>query len=211
LKYPRLAALFAAVVAGALLLPGTVSAADPAVDRLVAAADTGQVVLDEYGKPLPTPKLPPGIQGLGWAPWPVYFVNLHSNMCLEIPASQTHNGAAAAQWHCLAGNWTQQWWRYHIEGDGSVSWFYLYNANSGKCLEVWYPDNRARVMQWTCHWGNEQVWKAYGGVENGGYWNFQNEWSGRCLEVDGWRRDAGAPVTQWDCHGGANQRWGIRY
>jgi hypothetical protein len=212
-RYSRLAHLLAVVVAAGLLLPTTVSASASAVKRPAAAAGTEQVVLDEYGKPLPTPKLPPGIQGLGWSPTPVWFINLHSSKCLEIQSWFVWNAAPAQQWTCLSGGTNQKWWRYHIEGDGSVSWYYLYNAHSGKCLEVDgpYPHNGARITQWECYWGNAQKWKIYGGVENGGYWLYENEHTHKCLEIGGWRRDDGAPAIQWDCHGGANQRWGTRW
>ncbi|MFE6865005.1 RICIN domain-containing protein [Kitasatospora sp. NPDC057692] len=78
----------------------------------------------------------------------------------------------------------------------------LGSANSPHCLEVagWSTDNGAPIQQWSCHGGNNQLWRAAGGP-------VVNEHSGKCLEIGGWSTDNGAPAQQWDCNGGANQNW----
>jgi hypothetical protein len=157
---------------------------------------------------LPTPTKPGGISVQGWWYGPVLLQNLNSGKCLG-NGWQTNNGQFIFQWDCIAGDPTQQWWVWFDQGDGSVAYQYYYNVYSRKCMEVdgWSTLNYAQVQQWDCHWGANQYWLRYGGVENGGYWVEENWNSHKCLDMKWWSTANMGRAIQYDCHGMANQRW----
>ncbi|WP_243751686.1 RICIN domain-containing protein [Niastella caeni] len=65
-------------------------------------------------------------------------MNVNSNMCLDVTAGSTSNGALIQQWG-YAGSYNQQW---TIEGTGD-GYFKIINRNSGKCL-----DDSRLYQQW---------------------------------------------------------------
>ncbi len=136
------------------------------------------------------------------------IVNKHSGQCLEVFSSSTANGATVDQWTCNHTA-TQQWFLVdHGLGDygDSIS---LVNANSGKCLEVYYSSlaNGAKVDQWTCNGTATQTWlKGYG---SDGYYGLTNLNSWKVLEVFSSSTAKGAKVDQWTSNNTATQRWSI--
>ncbi|GAA3862514.1 hypothetical protein GCM10022243_31260 [Saccharothrix violaceirubra] len=83
----------------------------------------------------------------------------------------------------------------------------IVSRHSGKCMEVDHGslDSGRRVLQWHCHGGQHQLWRAVD--MKTGYVQLRVEHSDKCLEVDHGYLHAGAAVLQWDCHGGTHQQW----
>ncbi|MEU0687418.1 RICIN domain-containing protein [Streptomyces uncialis] len=138
----------------------------------------------------------------------ILIQNARSNKCLEIYSSQTRNGAIAVQWGCHGGA-NQRWLLNCWEGCNENALFTLVNAHSRKCLEVAGSStaNKARVQQWDCHGGRNQVWqrtRSSGGFDPSLYWN---QASNKVMEVYDNSTADGASVVQWDAHGANNQYW----
>jgi hypothetical protein len=80
------------------------------------------------------------------------------------------------------------------------------SANGGKCLDVFEEsyENGATVGQWTCNWGDNQLWHV---DPLGSGYQIQARHSDKCLDVLEDSHENGAAVIQWECHGGSNQTW----
>ncbi|KAA9381722.1 ricin-type beta-trefoil lectin domain protein [Microbispora cellulosiformans] len=95
----------------------------------------------------------------------VSFVNGRSGKCLEPNqadgTSGLGNGTGIVQYTCHHG--VQQHWRQIAMGDG---YFLFQNRRSGLCMEVNQGDgtyglgNGTGVLQYTCHGGAQQQWRA---------------------------------------------------
>ena len=85
----------------------------------------------------------------------------------------------------------------------------LIAQHSGKCLDVSgaSPDDRAEIIQWQCHGGENQQWRVE--AVTGGY-QLVARHSGKCLDVRGESTNDGGSIIQWSCHSGANQTWLLR-
>jgi hypothetical protein len=62
--------------------------------------------------------------------------------------------------------------------------------------------NGAKVIQWTCHGGDNQKWRV---STQGAGFRLQAVHSGACLDVAGVSTAVGAAFQQWACHTGGNQ------
>ncbi|MGI8334760.1 RICIN domain-containing protein [Actinomadura scrupuli] len=95
----------------------------------------------------------------------VSFINVRSGKCLEPNQADgtfgLGNGTGIVQFTCHHG--VQQHWRQIAMGDG---FFLFQNRRSGLCMEVNQGDgtfglgNGTGVLQFTCHGGAQQQWRA---------------------------------------------------
>jgi hypothetical protein len=78
--------------------------------------------------------------------------------------------------------------------------------HSGLCLDVvnWGKDNGVGVIQYSCHYGANQLWQFVPAGDN--YFYIKNVNSGKCLDVPN-RSSGGVNIDQWECVGGENQKW----
>ncbi|RLK60852.1 RICIN domain-containing protein [Actinokineospora cianjurensis] len=88
------------------------------------------------------------------------------------------------------------------------AWHELRPKSSDKCLDVEGAslDSGADIIQWTCHYGDNQAWQLVL-VESYDIYQIVAKSSGKCLDVTGAATDSGAQVIQWDCSGDTNQQW----
>ncbi|MEZ4866052.1 MAG: putative Ig domain-containing protein [Caldilineaceae bacterium] len=87
--------------------------------------------------------------------------------------------------------------------------YQLVNVRSKRCVDVYGAStaNGARIVQWSCHTGNNQKWL----VETvGANYRLTAVHSGKVIDVNGGSTQTGAKLIQWPWHGGANQQWTIR-
>jgi hypothetical protein len=197
-----LAVLFSVVPASAA--PPPASAAPAAAASTAKAPAAGAPKLAR--PPTPT-RHGEGVAG-GWY-GPYQLQNLNSSMCVDM-GNSTANGAGAIQWTCQSGRPTQQWWVWETVTDCCVGIQWLYNWQSGMCLETWSGHQRGiQLVQGPCNWDETELWVVAGGVTSG-FDYYSNQFSDLCMDVDGWSTAAGAAMLQWDCHGGANQVFATR-
>jgi hypothetical protein len=74
---------------------------------------------------------------------------------------------------------------------------------NGKCLALAgaSTQNGAKVIQWPCGGGDEQVWARIS------LDRFQNKNSGLCLAIPGTNPPAGTEAIQWTCSESVSQQW----
>lgn len=98
-----------------------------------------------------------------------------------------------------------------------VTYTELVDGNAGKCLDVagGSTANGAKVQQWGCWGGANQLW-AMVPSQVPGYFTVRNLNSGKCLDVAGVStvgnttiigRINGSTVQQWGCWNGPQQLW----
>ena len=197
------------LTAGAAAMPSAASAdqspaaASPVAAGLVKAADNTATP----PKP-PAPKTKDGMSIAGGWYGPYQLQVFYGGHCLDMMGSRT-SGAIAKLNTCQGGRNTQKWWVWQTEGDGSVSYQYLQNADSGMCLEVRNTVNNGAAYQGPCNWNSTEIWIMAGGA-NSGYWSFRNQYSYRCLVTYGYSPYRGADAVQYDCANAANQLWAQR-
>lgn len=89
---------------------------------------------------------------------------------------------------------------------------YLIRAKqSGRCVDVagGSSADRANVIQWSCHSGNNQRWIL--NQMSDGHYQVKSKLSGKCLEVADSSSVNGANVQQLTCNNNGNQRWKLDY
>jgi hypothetical protein len=125
----------------------------------------------------------------------------HSGLCLQV---NDGNGAGATQQPCDGNNPTMLWVPQAM--NGSQDTFSFVNAADNRCLDVngASKDNGAQIVQWDCHGGANQLWRA---VRDGDGYRLVSLNSGRCVGIDSGNPAPGAVGRQWDCDGSPNQRW----
>jgi hypothetical protein len=193
----------ATLTAGAAATPSAVTA-----DQFAATAGLVKVADNTPTPPKPpTPKTKGGISIAGGWYGPYQLQVFYGGNCLDMMGSRT-SGAIAKLNTCQSGRNTQKWWVWQTEGDGSVSYRYLQNADSGMCLEVRNTVNNGAAYQGPCNWNSTEIWIKSGG--SSGYWNFRNQYSYRCLVTYGFSPNRGADAVQYDCANAANQLWAER-
>ncbi|MCB0112170.1 MAG: RICIN domain-containing protein, partial [Caldilineaceae bacterium] len=87
--------------------------------------------------------------------------------------------------------------------------YQLVNVGSNLCVDVngGSTSNGARIIQWSCHTGNNQKWR----VETvGTHYRLTAVHSNKVIDVYGGSTRAGAKLIQWSWHSGTNQQWTIR-
>jgi hypothetical protein len=65
--------------------------------------------------------------------------------------------------------------------------------------------NNTPVHQWACDQYADYQCQQWAEIPVSGGYEFQNVYSGRCLDVLDYRSDDGAPLQIWDCTGATNQ------
>ncbi|HKT02129.1 MAG TPA: RICIN domain-containing protein [Rugosimonospora sp.] len=88
------------------------------------------------------------------------------------------------------------------------SWGKAANAGNGQCIDVKTEDgtgNGARVQEWNCNGGDEQLWVRASSAD--GTVNLVNKWTGKCLQPIGGSPVIGATMEVWDCNGSRAQQW----
>jgi hypothetical protein len=84
----------------------------------------------------------------------------------------------------------------------SQPYHYLYNWQSGKCLNVpgGSKKNGVQLDQWACSGWTSQMWEPIVGFGPVGEVTFRNEATGQCMNVRGYSTKDGAAIQQWPCH-----------
>jgi cytochrome c peroxidase len=118
----------------------------------------------------------------------------HSGKCLDAPG-----GAALVQATCRDGR-NLQWEEVPVKGG-----FMLRSRQTQQCIDIEGASRQpgARVLQWSCHGGTNQVFQWRDGM-------LVARHSNQCLDVFGASAADGAALVQWPCHGGGNQRFTLQ-
>ncbi|GAA2417068.1 hypothetical protein GCM10010404_89490 [Nonomuraea africana] len=132
-----------------------------------------------------------------------------TGLCVKAPAHPTSgtgqaNGSVVLLDFC--GGWmagTQTWTASPISGTAGL--YRIKRQGTNLCLEIggWANYDAAAALTWTCHDGANQTWRLR--WDGGGWWEFRNEASVRCLDVR--VHQAWTSLYQWGCHGGGEQQW----
>jgi Ca2+-binding RTX toxin-like protein len=179
--------------------------------------------LDSNGSLSPTNES--GFYRLRWAwdlvpPPPIQIKSRFSEKCADIENDSLENGAIFQQFKCSKNLLAQQQWLfkptriydlYFIPRD----YYQIISVNSGKCLEVnnWSTADKAKVDQWSCHGGKNQLWRL-DRLDSTDYYQIVNvntigflDSGKKCLDVSDWSTKEGAQIWQYSCNGNANQQW----
>jgi len=111
---------------------------------------------------------------------------------------------------CCAATVSAQDWRGRGDGPGRRP-TPIIASHSNKCVDVYgaSADNGAAVIQWSCHYGDNQTWRFE--WQGNGMYQIVAQHSGKCLDLNlnspGRGYNNGDRIIQWDCHGGQNQKW----
>jgi hypothetical protein len=134
------------------------------------------------------------------------WINLNSDMYLDLSGPGTANGTPVHQWSYNGGD--NQWWFRSNAIYGNV--FTRYGSN--KCMGVGGASQAAGapVVEWDCNGSPDQQWIyiATGGYADGyPIYHIINLNSGQCLGVQGGSTALGSQVVQWPCNGNPDQAW----
>jgi hypothetical protein len=138
----------------------------------------------------------------------------HSDRCLDVSGNSQSNGAKLQQYWCHEG--LNQQWRLVFTGltdEYGGPWYELQVASSHKCIDIEGAStgNRARAQQYTCHGGDNQLFRLvdvsydYSRI----YYELVAKHSGKCLDVEGDLVTDNAKVWQYTCDEGYNQQWAL--
>lgn len=89
--------------------------------------------------------------------------------------------------------------------------FEIVATHSEKCLDVlgYGTHDGARVVQWDCHGGPNQLWYLERRADN--QWQIRNYHSDKCLDAHNPTThkppEQGTWLQQWTCLGNVNQAW----
>jgi hypothetical protein len=97
-------------------------------------------------------------------------------------------------------------WEFRPDSHG---FFEIRNRVTGKCMDVygWSTSDGGRVVQWSCHGGDNQKWILAPSSGNSGTFDIVNKLSLKSLDVTGVGTANGTPMQQWGYTGGGNQRF----
>ncbi|TMR20265.1 RICIN domain-containing protein [Nonomuraea turkmeniaca] len=133
-----------------------------------------------------------------------------TSLCVKAPAhpasgSGEANGSVVLLEFC-GSSWmptTKTWTANRVSGTTDL--YRIRRQWTNLCLEIggWANHDAATALTWTCHSGANQTWRLR--WDGGGWWEFRNEASLRCLDVRVHR--AWTSLNQWGCHGGGEQQW----
>lgn len=127
------------------------------------------------------------------------FVNVQSQICLDVSADSRVPGGNIQQWTC--NDLGPQNFVTTATGTG---YYTLRGQNSGLCAEISGDD----VVQGTCTGAATQAWRL---VSVGtGYVTAVNQSSSQCLDVAAGSTAPGADVRQYTCNGQAPQIWSLQ-
>ena len=110
----------------------------------------------------------------------------HSGQCLEVYQGSVVPATGTVQYTCHAG--LHQSWTFLPLGGGE---YQVKVGHSGQCLEVDQGGpsagmaNGDRILQWTCHGGEQQRWRINGMGSTWGinWYQLENVRSGKCMEL----------------------------
>jgi galactose oxidase len=145
----------------------------------------------------------------GSAPY-VQVIAAHSGKCLSV--SGTGNAAPVVQASCTGIN-SQRW---IVQNFGQ---FYRLMAYSGLCLNVSeaVPDNGARLIQWPCVGGINEIWAfSEGFLGQTDRTRLVNSSSNLCAEDSGFSLAENSSIILWNCKRAGsgsdvtNQQWALR-
>lgn len=93
----------------------------------------------------------------------------------------------------------------------NVGTYVIRAKQSGRCVDVsgGSSADRANVIQWSCHSGNNQRWIL--NQMSDGHYQIKSKLSGKCLDVADSSSVNGANVQQLTCNNNGNQRWKLDY
>lgn len=117
-----------------------------------------------------------------------------SGKCFDMTGN-TAKGVRQHAWDCNPANANQIFTAEYIDGD----WFRIKSARSNRCVDISGANksDRAPVIQWDCHTGDNQKWRLVKRAD--GRSSLMVKHSGKCLDLEGGKRDNGAPFIQWTC------------
>jgi hypothetical protein len=135
------------------------------------------------------------------------WININSQLAMEVYHSLTANGAAVDQWPYNGTN--AQWW---VRAQNSSGYDLVINVNSGKCMGVGGGSTawQAPVVQWDCNGSPDQKWAWHGTGSTYNGWpvyNIVNYNSGLCLDVPHSSTTQGQALWQYGCNGTGAQAW----
>jgi hypothetical protein len=172
---------------------GATAAPGHAGDTPLPGLVTGASPLPEQPESSVTPSESADASGRQVLP-PVGALQTASSQCLDI--EKTDNGAWAMAADC-GGSDQQRWQLTRTSNDQ----YLVVNLATGECLDAEKAsrDDGARILQWTCHDGNNQHWLVRGDPNTFALINVN---SGMCATVEG-----DGKVRQHPCRAHASQRW----
>ena len=135
---------------------------------------------------------------------------------MGVEGGQTGDGAGVNVW--TDGNGVSQRFQFRRKGDGIAyqNAFQIVVRHTGKCLDVtgFSQNNGAKVVQWQCHGGPNQLWYFHKRAgEGNALWELRAWHSNKCLDAANPSLTApsqGAYLQQWECLDGQNQAWRIQ-
>jgi Ca2+-binding RTX toxin-like protein len=157
---------------------------------------------------------------LEMTPPPTQIISRFSNKCAGVKDQSSDNGAMLQQSECNRDLLAQQWYlvptRTYELGVIAHEYYQIKSKISNKCLEVydWSTDDKAKVDQWDCHGGKNQLWQLdrlnstdYYQIVNVNTIGLFGSGKKKCLDVSDWSQDDGAQIWQYSCNSNANQQW----
>ncbi|MEU4211924.1 RICIN domain-containing protein [Streptomyces sp. NPDC026206] len=163
-----------------------------------------------------------------WNPVPHPFLHPESNYLMQsadtrerdgrhvlvadVFRGSTDNAAKLIVWVRTGGDNQRFQFRAPRTSNGGVfqNKFEIVAKNSGKCLDVqgFGTHDGARIIQWPCHGGSNQLWYLERRADN--TWQIRSYHSHKCLDAHNPALTApsqGTHLQQWSCIGGKNQSW----
>ncbi|WP_406863321.1 RICIN domain-containing protein [Streptomyces sp. HUAS MG47] len=87
----------------------------------------------------------------------------------------------------------------------TTNWWFR-NVKTNKCLDAAGTHPGAWVIQYDCHWGQNQLW--YYSTNSRGNSVIKNKASNLCLSIDRADGNYGTPLVLWYCDDNWSQEWG---
>jgi hypothetical protein len=136
------------------------------------------------------------------------IISYHSKKALDLPGGLSNDSIKIQQWAWDRANSNQRWL---LIPTGNLEEYWIVSPSTQKCLDIsgWSQSNLANLIQYTCHFGNNQRFKrikqGYGwlgtlsgknyGYQN--YYSFESVNSHKYLDIDNWSTKDGALVLQY--------------
>ena len=127
-------------------------------------------------------------------------IQTNTGKCARIVGFSETAGAPLIQDDCPGNEFA-----LHPTYDG---YYVIIAKHSSLCLQVEAASDRngARIVQWGCHYGENQKF-TLGLAGSRGFRRLMVQHSGKCLTVDGGDIANGTSIVQWTCHSGFNQKF----
>ncbi|CAF0859620.1 unnamed protein product [Didymodactylos carnosus] len=130
------------------------------------------------------------------------FINVNSNLLLEIDGASHDNSARVLQWHDNGGAW--QIWHVQYAGNGQ---YRLIVSHSRQALDAfdWGQDDGTNLIQFPYHVGNNQLWKVH--ENDDGTITLINVHANKVAGLAGASTNPGDQVSLWTSNGQPDQKW----